>query len=212
MSTFREKFDNVKKLVKEAMDAVTTPVATTDYTLQDGTTIVQIDKLEVGGLVTTAGAPVADGDYTLQDGTKLTVAAGAITVVTPSTPIAQPLAPEDMSTPAAMMAFIEKFDDPANAASPNNLKIVLKALMQYCFGWEIKQAQEKAERDQAILIYQQGSFKTNKCLTDMLALIGDMEDIEEVVPEEKEKAWDQMSALEQFNWQRKQRMNARKQS
>ena len=55
------------------------PVAlATDYKLADGTA-VQIDKLEVGGLVMVAGVPAPDGVLELEDGTTLTVLAGAIT-------------------------------------------------------------------------------------------------------------------------------------
>jgi ATP-dependent Clp protease protease subunit len=55
------------------------PVALTDHTLADGT-VLSIDKVEVGGKATIAGAP-ADGDFELPDGTKLKIVAGDITEV-----------------------------------------------------------------------------------------------------------------------------------
>lgn len=55
-----------------------------DYTLKDGTTMINISDLKVGGMAMSAGAPCAPGDYELQDGTKITVGEGGlITAVTP---------------------------------------------------------------------------------------------------------------------------------
>ena len=60
------------------------PVATTTKAkLADGTE-VEVTTLEVGGIVTIAGAPAPVGDHTLEDGTVLTVGDnGAITAIVP---------------------------------------------------------------------------------------------------------------------------------
>ena len=60
------------------------PVATTTKAkLADGTE-VEVTALEVGGIVTIAGAPAPVGDHTLEDGTVLTVGDnGAITAIVP---------------------------------------------------------------------------------------------------------------------------------
>jgi len=60
------------------------PVATTiKAKLADGTE-VEVTALEVGGIVTIAGAPAPVGDHTLEDGTVITVGDnGAITTIVP---------------------------------------------------------------------------------------------------------------------------------
>jgi len=58
---------------------IVAPVGLTDHTLADGT-ILSIDKVEVNGKATIAGAP-ADGDFELPDGTKIKVVGGVITEV-----------------------------------------------------------------------------------------------------------------------------------
>ena len=60
------------------------PVATTTKAkLADGTE-VEVTALEVGGIVTIAGAPAPVGDHTLEDGTVITVGDnGAITAIVP---------------------------------------------------------------------------------------------------------------------------------
>lgn len=74
-----------------------TPQNFTDYTLQDGT-VVQIDKLEQGGMVTVNGQPAPDGTITLTDGTTITIAGGIIAAIQPGTaPAAQAAAPAMMS-------------------------------------------------------------------------------------------------------------------
>lgn len=62
-----------------------------DYTLKDGATVLNIDKLEVGGMAMAAGIPAAPGDYELQDGTKVTVGDGGLIIaVTPGANAAPP--------------------------------------------------------------------------------------------------------------------------
>ncbi len=91
-ATFKQKFIDtpaVPPVVPPAAAAPAAPAASQphakDYTLKDGTTMVNITDLKVGGMATTAGAPCAPGDYELQDGTKITVGdGGLITAVTPA--------------------------------------------------------------------------------------------------------------------------------
>lgn len=84
-----------------------------EYTLEDGVTIVSIDKLEVGGMVTLSGAPAPDAVHTLQDGTKVTTLAGIITEVKPVEVLTEePKAAEEVAykVPAEMAARIEKLE------------------------------------------------------------------------------------------------------
>lgn len=102
-----ETLEQIRKIVFNNNPAPAAPVAAAEpeapatpaYTLADGTP-VEIDKLEVGGVVTIQGMPAPEGEIVLADGTKLTVDAnGVITaVVAPEAP-AEPAAPasEDMA-------------------------------------------------------------------------------------------------------------------
>lgn len=177
----------MKKLDKKAVVAsikklifTEEPVAAeaVEYTLQDGTKCT-IDKLEVGGAVMIAGVAAVDGTYTLEDGTAITVAAGLITVVTPAA--VEATEPTEMSTPAQMQAAIDKFAVEAAAGKVpdvGKLAIVLKAVFENVFGWELRQASEKATREAAIATYQNGfkaltekfnnQQKANKMLVELL--------------------------------------------
>lgn len=61
------------------------PAAQSALKTKDGVE-VQVDKMEVGGVVMIAGAPAPAGDHELEDGTKITVGeGGVITAITPAT-------------------------------------------------------------------------------------------------------------------------------
>ena len=152
----------------------------TVYTLADGTTQISIVQAgatpTVGDMVTVAGVPPAAGILTLLDGSSMTVdATGAITAYTPAAPVtvdpldaAKPAAPAPAPAPAAPAAPKQfemtpesakaMFDAFATGSSDEriaNLEVVAKALMEYNFGWQIREAQQKATADQAINIYKQ---------------------------------------------------------
>lgn len=216
-----EKLTKIKQMLKDAMDAATAaatppapaaPAAPVDYTLADGTTVVQIDKLEVGGMVTVAGAAIPDGDITLADGTTITTVAGAITVITPKA--AEEPDAADMSTPAAMRKYLEQFADTppvAGAPAPDLAKIalILKAVFENVFSWEIRQAKEKADRDAAIAAYQSG-FAAQKLVIDqhaeinkeLFAAVELLSGVEIGEAVEDAIEWDKMTPLQQFKAQR----------
>lgn len=134
----------------------------------------------VGDKVTVAGAPAAEGDVTLEDGTVISVdATGAITQIQePGEPVTTDLnkdkpaptpapapapapvqmATHDLDTPEKVMALYNSFNTKFAAGTPEeriaNLELVAKALMESCFGWQIREAQQKAATDQAIAIYK----------------------------------------------------------
>jgi hypothetical protein len=81
------------------------PAPAPAYALADGTA-VEIDKLEVGGIVKIAGTPAPEGEHVLQTGEKITTDAnGVITEV--KAPEAQPEAP---AAPDEMGAFRSEFE------------------------------------------------------------------------------------------------------
>lgn len=164
-----------------------------------------------GDMVTINGAPAPAGTYTLQDGSTLTTdATGAISAYTPAAPVtadpgmqapatpppaapAMPAAPKfeatesnvkaaiEKMTPESMAALYESFATGNDADRLNNLEVVCRALMEYNFGWQIREAQQKATTDQAIQIYkndlqtaQAALSKQDKIITNQQQVITEM--------------------------------------
>lgn len=157
MKVLKNKFftmSNKKQGILAKIEALFKSVESTeqkfiDYKISDGSTI-SCDKLEVGGVVTKDGVQAPAGEYELEDKTKIMVdAAGMITAVTPYVEQAQV---PDMTTPAGMLSAYEKFAN--GQLDMAGISTVLKALMEYSFGWQLREAQEKATRDEALKVYQ----------------------------------------------------------
>lgn len=197
---------DIKKLLfgdEPAPAPAPAPMAAVEYKLQDGTA-VSIDKLEVGGVVTIAGAVAPDGEYCLEDGTCITVAVGVISAVTPPA-AAEPVA-EEMKTPVQMQAALNKFADDVVAGGTPDIKkmaIILKACFEYSFGWQLREASEKDTRDAAIATYQAGFTKMEKELANhkeanklLLELVEAFSEESKEAPAETPKDWEAMSALE----------------
>lgn len=195
MSTAKELLAKIKKALFDDMTppppapAPLAPPVGTPYTLQDGSqiSIVQAgDTPAIGDVVTIAGALAPAASYTLQDGSSLTTdATGTITAYTAATPVttavpAAAAAPVATPAPAAVPAqAAPKFEmTPENAAAmyesfgtgtPEeqiaNLQVVCKALMEYNFGWQIREAQQKATADEAINIYKTDLIRAQTSMT-----------------------------------------------
>lgn len=112
MKTPKEILEAVKELVKmsfaevppttdPAPPAPTEPVKMmVDIPLADGT-IVKVDKLEVGGVVTLNDAPAPDGEHKLADGKTLQTSGGVIVEI--SSPLEDTI-PEEMKQVPAQVA------------------------------------------------------------------------------------------------------------
>lgn len=138
--------------------------------LQDGTEI-KISKLEVGGAVTIADAPATVGVYTLDDASTIEVdAAGNIIAITPAA-VAPTETEIDMSQPNAVKSLFEKFATGSPEERIANLETVAKALFEDRFGWQLREAQDKANRDAAIKVYQETLATAQKSITDQGAVI-----------------------------------------
>lgn len=109
----------------------------TEYTLADGTKCT-IDKVEVGGKVMQGDQAAPDGDLKLQDGRVISVQNGLITAVKPAegTP---PPAHEAMTKEQIIQAYDDIVSAPAGDQVAK-LTSCVKALMDYCFGWQIDNA------------------------------------------------------------------------
>lgn len=170
----------IKKLLFEGMPPA--PPATTSVTVKtaDGTEL-SVDKLEVGGMVTVAGVAAPATTYTLEDGATITTdATGKITAYVPKAapqqqqqPPAQPpaatppAATPPVQQPAAMQyeiteelmkaegiqALYAKFAVGTPEERLANMELMMKAVFEYCYGYEIRRVKEEAAKQAAIAIY-----------------------------------------------------------
>lgn len=187
----------------------------TPFKLQDGSdiTIVIDDPAtsalpDAGDAVIIAGTPAAAGSYTLADGTVIVVdATGIISAVTPPTAVDPNTVPTEMKTPEQMRAFLTKFADdntPDNTSGMGGtdvqkLALVVKALFEDRFGWDLRRAQEEAQKQQAIEIYKTGFSANQVALTSLMEIVEKLAEQEIGEPTEKtEKAWDDMTPLERY--------------
>lgn len=176
--------------------------AVTDYKLKDGS-VVSIDKLEVGGIVTVNSEPAADGEYVLEDGTNISVSGGVISELeSPAAEGGEGAMPEEMKTPAQMMAAIQKFAEPGATPDVAKMALILKACFEYTFGWQLREAQEKATRDAAIQAYQTGFNEHKEAQKLMFELVEQIANSSETRPEEEPTAWENMTPLQRFRAQK----------
>lgn len=133
-----------------------TPTATT-YKLLDGTeiTINQAGALPAAGdAVTIGGAPAPANTYTLADGATIVVDANGMiaTYTAMAAPPPAPPAPVPPPAPAVPVtlsaedfaAMVAKFAIGSTEERMGNIEVMLKALMECNFGYEIRKGQEAA--------------------------------------------------------------------
>lgn len=144
----------VPPIVPAAPVALATPMAKT-YKLQDGVTDITINQAgeipAIGDTVMIGGLPAAANTYTLQDGATIVVdAAGVIAAYTamaaPAPPPPPPPAPAQPVTLSAedFAAMVAKFAVGSTEERMGNIEVMLKALMECNFGYEIRKGQEAA--------------------------------------------------------------------
>ena len=199
MSAAKQAIDAIKKLLNFSIEEpaptptpAPAPAAEQEYACADGSKVM-IDKMEVGGKVTKDGEAVPDGDLTLENGKVLTVTAGLISGITDTKPAEEPL-----ETPEQMRAALQKFEEGATAPDMQKMAVILKALFERSFGWELREAQEKALRDQAIAAYQTGFSKQQDALKQLVELVETIADQPTAEPLEKPANWDEMTPLQRF--------------
>lgn len=143
----------VPPVVPAAPAALATPTAKA-YKLQDGVTDIVINQAgetpAVGDTVMISGAPAPANTYTLQDGATIIVDAGG--VITTYTAMAAPPPPPPAPAPAQPItlsaeefaAMVAKFAVGSTEERMGNMEVMLKALMECNFGYEIRKGQEAA--------------------------------------------------------------------
>lgn len=146
------------EVVPPAPPPVAPPAPTVKtYKLVDGVTDISITQAgetpAPGDMVTIGGAPAAANTYTLSDGATIVVdATGAITTYTamaapapPPPPPAPPAMPQPVTLSAEeFAAMVAKFAIGSTEERMGNMEIMLKALMECNFGYEIRKGQEAA--------------------------------------------------------------------
>lgn len=143
----------VPPVVPAAPAALATPMAKT-YKLQDGVTDITINQAgetpAIGDTIMIGGLPAAANTYTLSDGATIVVdAAGVITNYTamaapaPQPPPVPPAPPQPITLSAEeVAAMYAKFATGSPEDRLANLEVMMKALMETNFGYEIRKGQE----------------------------------------------------------------------
>lgn len=142
----KQKMDELQKIVfgKDSKEL--------EFTI-DGK-VLKLSELKVEAIATMDGEAAKDGDYVLPEGQTVTVAAGKVTAIKEKAKEPEKLTAEELKVALA------KFDDASMQGSDqiSNMKTLIKALMTYCFGYQLNQSVQ----DQAIAIYKQGFAASNK--------------------------------------------------
>lgn len=101
LKTIKAMFEDMPEAAPDAAPAPEPmPVEMKEYALLDGT-MVKLDKLEVGGVVTINDVPAPQGEHTLADGTKIELdAAGLITSIE-APEVEEVIAPVEAAAPVA---------------------------------------------------------------------------------------------------------------
>lgn len=141
-----------------------TPAATSTYMLQDGSSITT----DATGTITAVN-PVTP---ITTDPTELGKPPAAPPAPAPAPPAAKFSAtPENIEavikkmTPESMATVFEAFATGTPDDRIANLELVCKALMEYNFGWQIREVQQKATTDQAIEVYKRDLTTAQAALT-----------------------------------------------
>lgn len=193
--TTKEMIDAIKSALK--FEDTPTPAATTEttstaevaltaYKLADGSEVM-ISALEVGGDVMIAEAPAPAGTYVLEDESSIVVGEDgkiAEIIAKADEAIATEL-PEDLSqvTPEQLRAASEGFATGTPEERIAKLETIAKALMEYCFGWQIRESQIKAVNDEAIAVYKSGFEAAEKKIEEQRELITKMLELVENIAE-----------------------------
>jgi hypothetical protein len=209
LKDIKAKFNGEVVPPAPAPPAPATPTAKV-YKLADGTeiTINQVGETPAAGdTVTIAGAPAPANTYTLPDGATIVVdAMGVITVYTAMAAPAPPPPPAPAPAPAApvtlsaeeVKAMYEKFATGSTEERMSNLEVMVKALMECNFGYEIRKGQEAA----AIETYKENlaSLQTavDSAKAEMQSAFAKVEAQQEEITKHKQTIKDLFELVEQL--------------
>ncbi|MGN6416117.1 MAG: hypothetical protein ACTHMC_01405 [Pseudobacter sp.] len=187
------KAAQILSAIKKILFADEQPATPISVTTTDGVEL-SVNKMEVGGTVMSGGAPAPANSYVLQDGTTLVVdGSGLITSITPATPAAAPTPaaePAPVETAAQGFGTDEVLDTPEKirkateafaTGTPEErvaaIEICVKALMEYAFGWQMREAKEKQDRDAAMAVYNASLNTTQSAVATQQQAMKQMYDL-----------------------------------
>lgn len=212
----KEAIESIKKLVFGEQNPTPEPdpspeVFGTEYKLADGTPIM-IDKLEVGGIAKLGDVVAPDGTHFLEDGTEFEIKDGVISMV-------KAKEPEIEIDMGKELEALNKFAETA-APEQKPMVTIVRALFENVFGWQIREAQERATREAAIEAYKTSFNEQKEILTKITVKADNLQKAnEELVklveflaeepaanPIQPEVKFEEMTPLEKFRF-RKQMQN-----
>lgn len=166
-----EKAQGLLAKIKQLFNQVENPQQFATYKLKDGTEI-SVDKLEAGGVAKVGDAFLPVGEHVIETGETLVV--GENGVITEVKAVAAPPDEVDMTTPEGMKKAYDKFAVGTPEERIANAETLLKALMEYSFGWQLREVQEKANREAAMKVYTDTLKATESTVATQSALMKQM--------------------------------------
>lgn len=199
MKSAKEILENIKESINKALFEETPATPAGDpaiapepmiYKLSDGSEI-KVSALEVGGDVMIADAPAPAGTYIMEDLSSIVVGEDSkiAEIVAAPAPedMNQPASvlPEDLSrvTPEQLRAAAQSFATGTPEERLVKLETVAKALMEYSFGWQLREAEQKALNEQAIAVYKSGFEAAEKKIEEQNGIITQLVELAEKLTE-----------------------------
>ena len=164
-----EAISALKKLIKQA-DEPTLNTAT----LADGTQIKYPGELAVDTAITVVTAegevPAPDGDHTLEDGTIVKTKDGKVAEIVAA----------QAKTPVEQMKALQSKIEVKQATVEErlaNLEAIAKVVMEYCYGWELRESKMEDAKEKAIEAYKALSpvASAAEAMVEQLAVISTLQ-------------------------------------
>ena len=165
-----------------------------EYTLADGSKVT-IDKLEIGGIVKLAdGTLYPSGECYLADGSTITITDGGVigAIETKTVEGAEPTL-EDMKLKCSQFATGTPEERIAR------LETVCKAVMNYCYGWDMRAESDKAIKDAAIAAYSQFKELITESKETFTSKETEVASLKETVAKQGEIIKEMFEVLSQFS-------------
>jgi len=143
----------------------------------------------------TGETPAPDGDVELETGEILTIKDGAVEALTESPAGADPAmtqAEQDAKVAAAMRAHLAEIDPTGTSTDPRDL--MLKALMEAQFGWQIRETEQKANNEAAIAAYKATLSDLTKTNEDLVSQLDELKALRKTENEAILQAFDIQAA------------------
>lgn len=173
----KELLNKVKAIFEatpaEPTPAPAEPAPSVTVDLDGGSQLVVSPALEAGASATIGGQPAPAGEYKSLTGETIVIGEGGVVSevkpaepITPAegeqTPAPAPVQLSEIKTAEELQAIFNGFAEGTPEERIARLEAICKATMEYCFGWQLREAEEKATREQAIAAYRTGMEEAQK--------------------------------------------------